>query len=35
MKKIPISDMVISKETSVTKGYELLLNVFQLFGISE
>jgi hypothetical protein len=33
-KKIFVSDMVMSKETVLTYGYELALNAFQLFGVS-
>ena len=33
-KKILLSNMVMNKETILTQGYELLLNVFQLFGVT-
>jgi len=34
LRKILVSNVIISKETILTKGYELPLNAFQLFGIS-
>ena len=33
-KEIIVSNLVMSKETVVTEGYELAMNVFQLSGVS-
>jgi len=32
--QILVSNMVISKETILTQGYEIPLNAFRLFGVS-